>query len=45
MRPEVTNIVTYSVEYQNYTTVIPKGLGNGISAETDTKLVAVVKIL
>jgi hypothetical protein len=33
------------VEYQNYRMVIPKELGKGISAETDTKLVAVVTVL
>jgi hypothetical protein len=30
------------IEYQNYRMVFPKELGEGVSAETDTKLVAVV---
>jgi hypothetical protein len=33
-------IVTCSVEYQNYRTVVPKELGKGVSAVTETKRVA-----
>jgi hypothetical protein len=28
------------VEYRNYITIVPKDLGKGVSAVTDTKLVA-----
>jgi hypothetical protein len=42
----VTYICTYNVtclvEYQNCRTAFPKELGKGVSAVTDTKLVAAV---